>query len=201
MSPESDSPPPAAGIFDLDGTLVDTMPLHFEAYRTVFASLGLQLAEPTFYASIGGKASETIPRLLAGQPCPLTVSDLHARKKAVVEDLLRNVAIATLECARLLPVLRPSMRLALASSGSKAGIEIVLSRLNWHRYFDAVVTGEDVDHGKPAPDLFLLAASRLGVKPEACLVFEDTDAGVEAAARAGMQCFDVRRAAPRSWRH
>ena len=86
------------------------------------------------------------------------------------------------------------MKVALCSSGSRPGIELILERLVWRSLFDVVVTGEDVAAGKPAPDLFLVAAERLGVAPAGCFVFEDTDDGVAAARAAGMEVFDVRRA-------
>jgi len=86
--------------------------------------------------------------------------------------------------------------MALASSGSRPGIEVILERFGWQRYFAAVITGEDTPHGKPAPDCFLLAADKLAVSPAACLVFEDTDAGLQAAANAGMKAIDVRVTSP-----
>jgi len=179
-------------IFDFDGTLVDTMPFHYEAYRQVLAEVGLGLSEEAFFAAIGGNARETIPKFLAGRPCSLSVAEIHARKKECVQRLFTTEPIPVLETARLLPVLSEKYPLALASSGARPGIELILRRLDWSRYFQAVVTGEDTPHGKPAPDLFLLAAAQLAVPPENCLVFEDTDAGVEAGRRAGMTVFDVR---------
>jgi beta-phosphoglucomutase family hydrolase len=183
-----------AVIFDFDGTLVDTMPLHFEAYRSVFAEVGFDLTRAEFEAGIGGNARETIPGWLRGRPCRLSPAEMHARKKELVNRLLAERPIPVLETAKLLPAFHGRLPMALASSGSRAGIEIVLRRLDWGRYFDVVVTGEDTPRGKPAPDLFLLAAKGLGIPPENCLVFEDTDAGVAAATNAGMAVFDVRAA-------
>jgi HAD superfamily hydrolase (TIGR01509 family) len=182
----------AAAIFDFDGTLVDTMPLHYEAYRRVLAEAGIELTVDDFFTNIGGNARETIPKFLRGRSCPLSTAEIHARKKTAVNAILAEAPIPVLETAKLLPVLAERMPLALVSSGSRPGIEIVLARLEWERYFAAIVTGEDAARGKPAPDLFLLAAEKLGLPPQACLVFEDTDAGIEAAAAAGMCVFDVR---------
>jgi beta-phosphoglucomutase-like phosphatase (HAD superfamily) len=109
-------------------------------------------------------------------------------------ELFTSADIPVLATAALLPVLHGRLPIALASSGSRSGIELVLRRLDWNRYFHAVVTGADAAHGKPAPDLFLLAAERIAVAPARCLVFEDTDDGVAAARAAGMAVFDVRRA-------
>lgn len=188
----SAEPSIAAAIFDFDGTLVDTMPLHFEAYRRVLADEGVELTAEDFYGNIGGNARETIPKFLRGRACALSVAEIHARKKTLVEQIFAEAAIPVLETAKLLPVFAGRMPLALVSSGSRPGIEIVLSRLDWQRYFAVVVTGEDAARGKPSPDLFLLAAEKLAIAPTTCIAFEDTDAGVEAAAAAGMRVFDVR---------
>jgi len=185
-------------IFDFDGTLVDTMPLHFEAYRRVLAEVDIELSAADFYGSIGGNARETIPKFLRGRPCRLSSEEIHARKKAVVSELFQTRPIPVLETAQLLELFAGRFKTALASSGSRAGIEQVLRRLGWMEYFDAIVAGEDVSQGKPAPDLFLLAARKLSVEPHACLVFEDTEAGVAGARHAGMRVFDVRATTPSS---
>lgn len=183
-----------AVIFDFDGTLVDTMPIHYEAYRRAFAEAGLALEAAQFYGHVGGAARETIPRFLAGRPCPWSIAELHARKQEIAKALLATAPLVTLATAQLIPLLYGRLALAIASSGSRSGIEVVLDRLDLRSRFAAVVTGEDAERGKPAPDLFLLAAERLGVRPARCMVFEDTDDGVAAALGAGMAVIDVRRA-------
>jgi beta-phosphoglucomutase-like phosphatase (HAD superfamily) len=183
-------------IFDWDGTLVDSMPIHYEAYRLTFQEFGLELTQDHFYARIGGKASETIPRMLGAQKAPCSIMELHARKKCLVNDLLRSLPLPVLGTAVLMKAFVGKFKMAMASTGSREGIEIMLARLQWTGYFSAVVTGEDVIHGKPDPDCFLLAAKKIDVIPSKCLVFEDTDAGVEAARRAGMMVFDVRTTVP-----
>jgi beta-phosphoglucomutase len=181
-----------AVIFDFDGTLVDTMPIHFEAYRRVFDEMGLELTRADFFDNIGGKAPETIPRFLRGRAAPLTVQEIHARKRATLDVLLESVEIPVLATAALLPWLHGLVPIAIASSGSRPGIEKILARLGWEKYFRAVICGEDVPNGKPAPDLFLRAAQEIECAPEGCLVFEDTSDGVEAARAAGMHVVDVR---------
>jgi HAD superfamily hydrolase (TIGR01509 family) len=184
-----------AVIFDFDGTLVDTMGLHYEAYRAVFAELRLTLSRTEFDEAIGGKAAETIPRLLKGRAAAVSIDEIHRRKKAHVKELLATGPVPLLETAHLLPLFQARIRMALASSGSREGIEVLLARFDWARFFEVVVTGEDVALGKPSPELFLLAAQRLGVPAARCFVFEDTDAGIAAARAAGMGSFDVRAAA------
>ncbi|MCC6993607.1 MAG: HAD family phosphatase [Deltaproteobacteria bacterium] len=188
----------AAAIFDLDGTLVDTMPLHYEAYRRTFAEHGLALAEAAFYAHIGGVAAEAIPKFLLACGAltpPPPVAQLHARKKAHVAELIASTEIMVLPAADVLHLLAGRVPVALASSGARAGVEAILARLHWSALFDVVITGDETPRGKPAPDPFLLAAGKLGVAPADCLVFEDTNDGVAAARAAGMRVFDVRRAA------
>jgi HAD superfamily hydrolase (TIGR01509 family) len=182
----------AAALFDFDGTLVDTMPLHFAAYRRVLADTGIELTPEDFYNNIGGNARETIPKFLRGRPCSLDIAEIHARKKQIVSGYLASGEVPVLEAAGLLAALHDQLTLGLVSTGSRPGIETVLDRFDWRRYFQAIITGEDAPRGKPAPDLYLLAAARLEVPAEACIVFEDTAAGLEAAARAGMRGFDVR---------
>jgi HAD superfamily hydrolase (TIGR01509 family) len=189
-----------AVIFDLDGTLVDSMPVHYEAYRRVFADAGVTLGEDDFYRNIGGKAAETIPRFLRGRPCALSTEEIHARKKALVASLLESQPPPALAVAELLPVLAGRVPLALASSGSRPGVELMLRQRDWRKYFAVVLTGEDVVHGKPAPDIFLLAAAQLGVVPARCLVVEDSTDGVAAARAAGMAVLDVRQASAASAR-
>jgi beta-phosphoglucomutase-like phosphatase (HAD superfamily) len=182
----------SAIIFDFDGTLVDTMPLHFEAYRQTFAEMHLTLTSADFYENIGGAAREAIPKFLRGRKAPWPIENIHHRKKQVFANLLQTDPVRPLPASELLPVLFNRVPIALASSGSRPGITTILTALSWNTFFAAIVTGEETEHGKPAPDLFLLAASRLNVEPRHCLVFEYTDDGVAAARNAGMKVIDVR---------
>jgi len=185
----------SAVIFDFDGTLVDTMPLHYRAYRQVFAPYGIDLTEEDFYPKVGGKWTETIPKFLRGRSCPLTPDEVHDRKKMIAEQLLTTETVPVLDTALLLPLLYGRVKMAVASSGARIGLDAAIKRLDWNRYFDAVIAAEDVARGKPAPDPFLLAAQRMNVPPEQCIVFEDTDDGVAAGKAAGMSVVDVRRTA------
>lgn len=182
-----------AVIFDFDGTLVDTMPMHFEAYRRTFAEIGITLRPEEYYSNVGGTAHETIPRFLNGRSSPWSVAEIHARKQHHVREVLDAEPVRQLATSALLPLLHGRVRMAVASSGSRPVIERIVERLSWPQYFDAIVTGADVTRGKPAPDLFCLAAKRVGVIPSRCLAFEDTDDGVESATRAMMSVVDVRR--------
>ena len=180
-------------IFDFDGTLVDTMPIHFEAYRRTFDEIGLELTEDDFFSNVGGKATETIPKFLRGRESSKTPLEIHRRKKEIVGELFTSGEISLLDTAKLIDAFAQHVPIAIASSGSRPGIEILLKRLGWTDKFKAVITGEDASNGKPAPDLFLLAAEKIGIDPRDCLAFEDTDDGVASATAAGMTVIDVRR--------
>ena len=179
-------------LFDLDGTLIDTMPLHYEAYRRTFHEMDLSLTPEVFYANVGGTALETIPRFLGGRSAPWSVAEIHERKKRQIGSLLDVVELVTLPAASLLPLLRGRVPMAVATSGARPGVEKMLGRLGWLEMFQAVVTAEDVRKGKPAPEVYLEAARRIGVPATECLAFEDTDDGVASARAAGAQVVDVR---------
>ena len=127
--------PITALIFDFDGTLVDTMPLHFEAYRRVLSEVQIELTPDDFYSNIGGNARETIPKLLRGRDCSLSTGEIHARKKELINRLLVELPIPVLETAKLLGAFHGRLPMALASSGSRPGIEIVLKRFEWEPFF------------------------------------------------------------------
>jgi beta-phosphoglucomutase-like phosphatase (HAD superfamily) len=184
-------PYPSAIIFDCDGTLADTMPLHWRAWQVISRRHGFSLPEDRFY-SLGGVPSREILRMLSteqGVPLdPLAV----AREKeteylpliAQVEPINTVVGIARENYGQI--------PLAVASGGTKRIIEQVLEHLGIRELFQAIVTSEDIVNQKPAPDIFLEAARRLGVPPQFCRAYEDTDLGMQAIRAAGMEAVDVR---------
>jgi HAD superfamily hydrolase (TIGR01509 family) len=179
-------------LFDLDGTLIDTMPLHYEAYRRTFLAMELSLTPEAFYGNVGGTGLETIPRFLAGRAAPCSVAEIHERKKRQLALLLDEAELIVLPAANLLPLLSGRVPMAVATSGARPGVEKMLGRLKWLETFQAVVTAEDVKHGKPHPEVYLEAARRIGVPAAECLAFEDTDDGAASARAAGATVVDVR---------
>jgi beta-phosphoglucomutase family hydrolase len=180
-----------AVIFDCDGTLADTMPLHYRAWHETLAEYGGEMSEALFY-ELGGVPTAEIVRILnARGKTTLPVQETAAAKEARYADLLP-------QAAPVQPVLQLVREycgrypLAVASGGIRLLVDRTLAALGISDYFQAILTAEDVARGKPEPDLFLLAAERLGVMPERCVVFEDSDLGLEAARRAGMAVVDVR---------
>lgn len=189
----------AAVLFDLDGTLVDTMPIHYAAYRDVLAEFDIPLAFDDFIARSGGAARETIPRLIGDRPCPVPVEEIHKRKVARANVLFSEQKPDALPTAMLIDVMRQAYPIGLVSSGSRNSVTTTLRAMGWTQTFRVIITGDDVEKGKPAPEGYLKAARALDVAPDACLVFEDMDDGVSAARAAGMQVYDTRQAIP-AWR-
>lgn len=185
---------PGALIFDCDGTLADTMPLHFRAWRRVLDGLGHThvFPETQFYAFGGVPAREVLIRLKDEHGLDFDVDELTEAKEASFAELVvESVPIPEVvaEAQRFFGV----APLAVASGGQRELVEGTLERLGIRDLFPVVVGSQDTARGKPEPDLFLLAAERLGVDPKTCVVFEDAPAGIEAARRAGMKAVDVTR--------
>src|SRR6266404_120161 len=178
-------------IFDCDGTLADTMPLHWRAWRTITERHGLHLTEDRFY-SLGGVPSRDILKILSiEQGVPVDHLAVAREKEAEylpliaqVEPINAVVAVARENYGRI--------PLAVASGGTRRIIEQVLDHLDIRRLFNAIVTSEDVANQKPAPDIFLEAARRIGVPPQFCRAYEDTELGLLAIRAAGMGAGDVR---------
>jgi beta-phosphoglucomutase family hydrolase len=183
---------PKGIIFDCDGTLADTMPLHWRAWQVITARHRLHLPEDRFYA-LGGVPSRDILKMLS-QEQGITIDHLAvAREKeaeylpliAQVEPINTVVGVARANHGKI--------PLAVASGGTRKIIQQVLEHLGIRHLFEAIVTSEDVVNQKPAPDIFLEAARRIGVPPHRCRAYEDTDLGMQAIRAAGMDAVDVRK--------
>jgi beta-phosphoglucomutase-like phosphatase (HAD superfamily) len=183
--------PFSALIFDCDGTLADTMPLHYQAWVEALQARKAALSEAMFY-ELGGVPTTDIVRILNQQfGYGLDVEETAAAKEALYEELLPR-AQGVRRVVSLVHAYAGRYPMAVASGGLRRLVNKTVSALGISEYFAAVCTAEDVEHGKPAPDLFLLAAKKLAVAPEDCVVLEDSALGLEAAVRAGMQPIDVR---------
>ncbi|MFO1477690.1 MAG: HAD-IA family hydrolase [Verrucomicrobiota bacterium] len=178
-------------IFDCDGTLADTMPLHWRAWQMVTARHGLHFPEDRFYA-LGGVPSRDILKMLATEQGRSLdhIAIAHEKEELYLPLLSQAEPIhAVVEIARSNYGKLP---LAVASGGTQAIICQVLDHLKIRNLFDAVVTNEMVKNQKPAPDIFLEAARRIGVEPRFCRAYEDTELGLQAIRSAGMEAVDVR---------
>jgi HAD superfamily hydrolase (TIGR01509 family) len=183
---------PAGAIFDCDGTLADTMPLHYRAWRQTLDAYGLPhvFPEEQFYAWGGVTAVEIMRRLNEQHGLSVPPEEAAHRKEATYSHLIPYLTPIgkVLDEARRLHGKCP---LAIASGGMHAVVEETLRTLGIRDLFAAVATADDVARGKPEPDVFLLAAERMGVPASGCVVYEDAPAGIEAARRAGMKAVNV----------
>ena len=184
---------PRAVLWDLDGTLADTMTGHFRAWREVLAGEGYALSWETFAASFGQRNDTAL--------CSMLDTELPASEVERISDIKeqRFRALVRAEGLQLLPGaasrLRASRdtgwRQALVTSAPRANAETMLDVLRIGAFFSVVITGDDVALGKPHPEPLLMAADALKVPPSRCLVVEDSPSGIEAAHRAGMRSIAV----------
>lgn len=174
-----------AYLFDCDGTIVDSMPLHYSAWRNALAEWGCPFPEDVFYSWGGRPVREIIKSLNAEHGLSMPIDELAAHKESLYHAQLPHLQ-AIPEVVEHIHLQYGRIPLAVSSGSRRNSVINSLTTVGLLEKFETLVCAEDYAHGKPAPDCFLLAAERLGVAPEHCLVFEDTDMGVEAAIAAGM---------------
>ena len=179
-----------AYLFDCDGTIVDSMPLHYIAWKTSLAEYDCVYEEKLFYAWGGRPIREIIQLLNEMQGLDLPVDEVAEKKEALYHSLLPQLK-AIPEVMEHIDAQHGHIPFAVVSGSRRASVVGSLTALGLLDKFDTLVCAEDYKRGKPAPDCFLLAAERLGVAPSDCLVFEDTDLGIEAATAAGMHSVKV----------
>ena len=182
-----------AAIFDWDGVVIDSSAQHEKSWELLSVEISKPLPAGHFRKGFGKKNQVIIPEILGWSSNPEEIERLGGRKEELYRELVRQSGMRILPGAReLLAGLKTSgIPQAVASSTSRANLDSIFASTGLNEFFDAVVSAEDVVHGKPAPDVFLKAASLLGVPPERCVVFEDALFGIEAARRAGMKVIAV----------
>lgn len=183
---------PAAVIWDMDGTLVDTGELHYEAWVALCRELGRPFSRADFTATFGRRNPEIFD-ILFGERFPDAEMNRLADRK---EEIYRQAARRGVD---LLPGVRPlleglhtaGIQQAIGSSAPRANLDLILELTQCRSLFAAIVSSEDTTRGKPDPQVFLKGAEKLGVPPQHCVVVEDAVAGVEAARNGGMKCIAV----------
>jgi HAD superfamily hydrolase (TIGR01509 family) len=174
-----------AYLFDCDGTIVDSMPLHYIAWKTALAEWSCTFDEALFYSWGGKPVDEIISTLNAMQGLSMPVAVVGKRKEGLYYELLPHLK-AIPEVLEHIEAQHGRIPFAVVSGGQVSSVTRSLTTVNLLDRFETIVGAEDYVNSKPAPDAFLLAADRLGVEPRDCLVFEDTELGIEAATAAGM---------------
>lgn len=180
-------------IWDVDGTLVDTAEQHFRAWTLLAAEIDKPFTRADFAATFGMRNPEILRKLFFADADDLRCRELGERKEDLYRASVRKEGTQLLPgVARLLDAFAAAgWPQAVGSSAPPGNLDLLLGLTDTRRYFGAVVTGDDVIRGKPDPEVFLSAASKLGVDPIRCVVFEDAVAGVEAARAGGMRCVAV----------
>lgn len=186
-----------AYLFDCDGTIVDSMPLHYIAWKKALAEWNCGFDEQLFYSWGGKPVNEIISTLNERNRLNMPVEAVGQRKEGLYYELLPQLK-AIPEVLEHIEAQHGRIPFAVVSGGRRNSVVRSLTALHLLDRFETVVGAEDYTNSKPAPDAFLLAAARLGVAPEDCLVFEDTDLGIQAATAAGMASVRVPMPAERS---
>lgn len=184
-----------AVLWDLDGTLVDSEECHWRAWQETMATQGVTITREQFLATFGQRNDSIVPQLLGLEASAERVEQIGEAKEECYRRLVRagGLALAPGAAGWLKRLQADGWLQAIASSGPRRNVEVVLEALAFSGYFQAIVSAEDVLKGKPDPEVFLLAASRLGVPPSRCIVVEDAAAGIQAARRAGMRSIGLSR--------
>lgn len=183
---------PEAVIFDMDGLLVDTETCDYEAWRELHDAHGVELTLPAYCYSAGlyGSWEKMYDEL--GAQCGRTLDELHAMREPRFRQLVADCLQPSSELVDLLQRLREAgVKRGIASSSDSDWVAYLLDGLGLRHEFQAIATGHDVAQRKPAPDVYLLAAERLGVDPTRCIALEDSSHGIESARAAGMRAITI----------
>jgi len=182
--------PFGAYLFDCDGTIVDSMPLHYIAWKKVLAEWNCTFEERLFYSWGGTPTAEIVALLNKRQGLNMPIEGVISRKENLYFELLPQLK-AIPEVVAHIEAQRGRIPFAVVSGGTRESVSASLGSLKLLDRFETLVCAEDYIKSKPDPEAFLLAAERLGVAPDACLVFEDTELGIQAATAAGMASVKV----------
>jgi HAD superfamily hydrolase (TIGR01509 family) len=179
-----------AYLFDCDGTIADSMPLHYRAWKQALGEWNCDFEEKLFYDWGGMPVVEIISTLNERHGLQMPVESVARRKEELYFELLPQLQVIP-EVLQHIEAEHTKIPFAVVSGSTRESVTASLVALNLLERFDAMVCAGDYAKSKPAPEAFLLAAARLGVAPELCLVFEDTEMGIQAAKAAGMASIKV----------
>lgn len=179
-----------AYLFDCDGTVADSMPLHYKAWQQALGEWGCTFGEDLFYEWGGKPVAEIISTLNRMQGLSMPVEEVGKRKESLYYAQLDELKPVP-EVLEHIEAMYGTIPLAVVSGGRRDSVVRTLTAIHLLDRFETIVGAGDYERSKPDPDGFLLAAERLGVEPKDCLVFEDTDLGIEAATAAGMASVKV----------
>lgn len=189
----NDSPPAWGAIFDWDGVIIDSSRQHEESWKRLARELGKALPEGHFKAGFGRKNEFIFPHILGWTSDDSEVRRLSLRKEALYREIVRENGLEPLPGVGtwLQRLVAAGVPCVIGSSTHRENIEVSLDILGLREFFRDIVSAEDVNHGKPHPEVFLKAAEKIGMAKERCVVFEDAHVGIEAAQRGGMRVVAV----------
>lgn len=174
-------------IFDMDGVLVASGPVHRASWQALARKHGIELSDDAFADSFGRTSRDIVRTMWGDQISSEEVQRYDSQKEAIYRDLITGMIPLTIGVREVLSALSGAgYSLAVATSGPRENLDMVLDETNLRGCFAAVVHGFDVKHGKPAPDAFLLAAKRCNLEPADCVVVEDAPVGIQAGVAADM---------------
>ena len=184
---------PKAVLWDMDGTLINSEELHWTAWRETMAKEGIVISREQFLSSFGQRNDSIIPAWIGSAATPEEIERIGEAKEQLYRRLVRDVGIAPEPgvAAWLKRLHKDEWQQAIASAAPRANIDTILQTLSLGDVFEGIVSAEDVHRGKPDPEVYLVAASKVGVPPERCIVVEDAAAGIEGARRASMRSIGV----------
>lgn len=181
-----------AFIFDMDGTLVDNMHVHTEAWATLLGENAIEMDRHKFLVATAGKTNREILPTVFGDISDERISELAVRKETIYREMFLPIREPVEGLVDFLSATKElGIKMAVATASANPNMEFILDGLDLRRFFDAITTASDVKQGKPDPAMFLVSAEKLGVEPKHCIVFEDAFGGFEAAHRAGMKSIGI----------
>ncbi|EKU99274.1 haloacid dehalogenase superfamily protein, subfamily IA, variant 3 with third motif having DD or ED/beta-phosphoglucomutase family hydrolase [Leptolyngbya sp. PCC 7375] len=188
-----------AFIFDMDGTLVDNMAFHMQAWQNFLSSLGMEMTEAEVCQQTHGTIEQGIRRICGEELSDAAVATLANKKESLYRELYKPHIQPITGLREFLQVAQSlEITMALGTSAMKPNIDLVLDGLDIAAYFTTCIGGDDVTLGKPHPETFLTVAQQLDIAPRYCVVFEDSMIGIEAAQNAGMRAVALTTSAPAS---
>jgi beta-phosphoglucomutase family hydrolase len=184
-----------AVLWDMDGTLIDSEQFHWISWRDTMAKEGSPITREQFLSSFGQRNDSIIPQWLGPAATPERIDRISNAKEELYRQLVRKNGISALPGVKswVHRLHEGGWLQAIASAAPRPNIDVVLEALGATHYFQGIVSAEDVRRGKPDPEVYLTAASRVGVSPDSCIVVEDAAAGIEGARNAGMRSIGVSR--------
>lgn len=180
-------------LFDWDGVVIDSREHHEASWERLAAELGRALPEGHFIKGFGRKNEFIIPEILNWTQDAEEIRRISLRKEELYREVVRERGLQALPGVKawLQKLLKAGVRCAIGSSTHRANLDLSLELIGLRSFFEAIVTAEDVQLGKPDPQVFLMVAHRLGMPPERCVVFEDAHVGIAAARAGGMRVIGV----------